>query len=189
MSTLRKSRILTLSAAGVAVIAAITGAAVALAVRADDSAPARAVAVLSPTQGQKAHGEVVFERKPGGVEVVARVEGLAPGTHGFHVHEVGDCSSPDASSAKGHFNPGNQPHGAREASRRHEGDLGNIAADASGKAEAKLVDRQLALDGPESIVGKAVIVHEKADDFTTQPTGDAGGRVACGVVKAEPKAR
>jgi len=189
MSNLRKNRILTLSAAGVAAVAAITGAAFALAARADSGAPERAVAVLAPTQGQKVHGQVVFERKGSGVEVVAEVEGLAPGTHGFHVHEVGDCSAPDASSAKGHLNPTNEPHGARDAAKRHEGDLGNIEADASGKAQAKLVDTKLSLDGAQSIVGKAVIVHEKADDFTTQPTGNAGGRVACGVVKVEAKGR
>lgn len=186
MSNLRRNRILTLCATGGAVLASITGAAVALAVRADSS-PDRAVADLAPTQGQKVHGQVVFERKSGGVEVVAKVEGLTPGTHGFHVHEVGDCSAPDASSAKGHFNPASQPHGARDAAQRHEGDLGNIDADASGKAEAKLTDSKLSLDGAGSIIGKAVIVHEKADDFTTQPTGNAGGRVACGVVKAAPK--
>jgi Cu-Zn family superoxide dismutase len=186
MSNLRRNRILTLSATGAAVLASVAGAAIARAVRADD-APTRAVADLSPTQGQKVHGQVVFERKSGGVEVVAKLEGLTPGTHGFHVHEVGDCSAPDASSAKGHFNPGQQPHGARDAAQRHEGDLGNITADASGKAEAKLVDSKLSFDGAQSIVGKAVIVHEKADDFKTQPTGDAGGRVACGVVKAAPK--
>ena len=187
MSNLRRNRILTLSAAGAAVLASVTGAAIALAVRADGAGPDRAVAELSPTQGQKVHGQVVFERKAGGVEVVAKVEGLTPGTHGFHVHEVGDCSAPDASSAKGHFNPSNGPHGAREAAQRHEGDLGNIDADSAGKAEAKLVDTKLSLDGTQSIVGKAVIVHEKADDFKTQPTGDAGGRVACGIVKAAPK--
>jgi superoxide dismutase, Cu-Zn family len=189
MSNLRRNRILTLCAAGGAVLASMTGAAIALAVRADDTQTERAVADLAPTQGQKVHGQVVFERKGGAVEVIAKLEGLTPGTHGFHVHEVGDCSAPDASSAKGHFNPGNQPHGSREADQRHEGDLGNIDADASGKAQAKLVDRKLTLEGPGSIVGKAVIVHEKADDFKTQPTGDAGGRVACGVVKAAPKTR
>ena len=186
MSNLRRNRILTLCAAGAAVLASVTGAAIALAVRAD-GATERAVADLAPTQGQKVHGTVSFERKSGGVEVVATIEGLTPGTHGFHVHEVGDCSAPDASSAKGHFNPGGHPHGARDAAQRHEGDLGNVTADASGKAEARLVDSKLALDGANSIVGKAVIVHEKADDFKTQPTGDAGGRVACGVVKAAAK--
>ena len=188
MSNLRRNRILTLCAAGAAALTAITGAVVALAVRADDKAIDRAVADLSPTQGQKVHGQVVFERKPGGVEVVATIEGLTPGTHGFHVHEVGDCSAPDATSAKGHFNPSSDPHGARDAAKRHEGDLGNIEADASGKAQAKLMDAKLSFDGAQSIVGKAVIVHEKADDFTTQPTGNAGARVACGVVKAAPKA-
>jgi superoxide dismutase, Cu-Zn family len=105
------------------------------------------------------------------------------------VHEKGDCSAPDAASAGGHFNPTGQPHAAREAPARHLGDLGNVEADASGKVQIKLVDPKLRLDGPESIVGKAIIIHEKADDYTTQPTGNAGGRVACGVVKAEAKGR
>jgi Cu-Zn family superoxide dismutase len=187
MSNLRRNRILTLCAAGAAVLASVTGAAIARAVRADDAVQ-RAVADLAPTQGHNVHGQVVFERKSSGVEVTVKVEGLTPGSHGFHVHEVGDCSAPDATSAKGHFNPGQQPHGARDAAQRHEGDLGNITADASGKAEARLVDSKLSFDGAQSIVGKAVIVHEKADDFKTQPTGDAGSRVACGVVKPAPKA-
>jgi Cu-Zn family superoxide dismutase len=183
MTNLRRNRILTMSAAGVAVLASVTGAAVALAVRADESTSAKAVAELAPTQGQQAKGTVTIERKTSGVEVAVQLEGLKPGMHGFHVHEKGDCSAPDAKSAGEHFNPTGQPHAARDAAARHLGDLGNVEADASGKVQIKLVDTKLRLEGPESIVGKALIVHEKADDYTTQPSGNAGARLACGVVK------
>ena len=113
----------------------------------------------------------------------AELTGLQPGQHGFHIHEFGDCSDvAKAASAGGHFNPTNHQHGAPDASDRHEGDLGNIEADAQGKAHVDITDKVLKLSGNESIIGHAVIVHEKADDLKTQPTGDAGGRLACGVI-------
>jgi Cu-Zn family superoxide dismutase len=149
-----------------------------------DKSPAGAHATLNPTQGSTVKGTVDFKPAKGGVLVTAHIEGLAPGTHGFHVHEKGDCSAADGSSAGGHFNPATKPHGAREAAERHEGDLGNVEANAKGIAEVKFVDAQLKLEGPEGILGRGVIVHEKADDFTTQPTGNAGGRKACGVVES-----
>jgi superoxide dismutase, Cu-Zn family len=152
-----------------------------------DTASTGAHAKLNPTQGSKVKGSVDFAPTEGGILVTARIEGLTPGTHGFHVHEKGDCSAPDGSSAGGHFNPATKPHAAREASDRHAGDLGNVEANAQGVAEMKFVDAHLKLDGPESILGKGVIVHEKADDFKTQPTGNAGGRQACGVVEAKAK--
>jgi Cu-Zn family superoxide dismutase len=145
------------------------------------AAPGRAVAVLHSPDG-KVGGTVTFKPAPGGVSVSARVTGLAPGTHGFHVHEFGDCSSADFTSAGGHFNPMGQPHGAPQADARHAGDLGNIEAGADGVANLEWTDKKLALDGHHSVVGRAVIVHAKADDLKTQPTGDAGGRLACGVV-------
>jgi Cu-Zn family superoxide dismutase len=151
---------------------------------AGDKAPAGAYAELKPTQGSTVKGRVDFKPAQGGVLVTARIEGLTPGTHGFHVHEKGDCSAPDGASAGGHFNPTTKPHAPREAADRHAGDLGNVEANAQGVAEVKFVDAHLKLSGPESIVGKGVIVHEKADDITTQPTGNAGGRKACGVVEA-----
>lgn len=184
MSNLRQNRLLTLAAVALVTLGSLFGAALAYIVYADEMKDARAAAELAPTQGQQAKGTVTFEKKPAGVEVAVQLEGLKPGVHGFHVHEKGDCSAPDAASAGGHFNPAQQPHAAREAPARHAGDLGNVEADASGKVQIKIIDPKLRLDGPESIVGKAVIVHEKADDYTTQPTGNAGGRVACGVVKA-----
>jgi Cu-Zn family superoxide dismutase len=149
------------------------------------TAAAKATVKLEPTAKQTARGEVTFTAEPGGgVKVVGSFSGLVFGEHGFHVHEKGDCSAPDGSSAGGHFNPGAKPHGARDAAARHAGDLGNLKADPYGLARVDFVDEKLSLSGPDSIIGKAVIVHEKADDFTTQPTGNAGGRQACGVIEA-----
>ena len=139
----------------------------------------KAIAVLSPTANSKVTGTVTFTKSRDGVKVVAEVRGLSPGNHGFHIHEFGDCSSPDATSAGSHYNPTNDPHAGHDAAKRHMGDLGNIEADASGTARMVVTDKKIKLS---SIVGKVVIVHEKADDLKTQPTGDAGGRLACGVI-------
>lgn len=141
-----------------------------------------AVAVLHATRGGNVSGTVTFTKVNGGVHVVADVEGLTPGEHGFHIHEFGDCSAPDATSAGGHFNPDGHVHAGPGSAQRHEGDLGNIIANASGKAHYDVVDTQLSFDGRHSIIGRSVIVHEKADDLKTQPTGNAGARVACGVI-------
>jgi superoxide dismutase, Cu-Zn family len=146
------------------------------------STSGRAVAVLHPAPGGKVEGTVWFDPAAGGIKVKARVTGLTPGTHGFHVHEFGDCSAADFTSAGGHFNPMRQPHGAPQASARHVGDLGNIVAGADGVASLDWTDTQLTFDGHHAIIGRAVIVHAKADDLKTQPTGDAGGRLACGVI-------
>jgi Cu-Zn family superoxide dismutase len=143
---------------------------------------ARAVAVLRSADTGKVEGTIWFEPSGSNVAVKARITGLTPGTHGFHVHEFGDCSAADFTSAGGHFNPMTQPHGAPTANMRHVGDLGNIEAGADGTATIDLKDAQLALSGMHGIVGRAVIVHAKADDLKTQPTGDAGGRLACGVI-------
>lgn len=142
-----------------------------------------AIAVLVPVGPAGAHGIVTFTQVEGGIRVVAHVEGLAPGKHGFHIHEFGDCSSADATSAGGHFNPGGMPHGAPTADKRHEGDLGNImTAGKDGTADLDWVDSHLGFEGPTSIIGRGVIVHASEDDLKTQPTGNAGARVACGVI-------
>jgi Cu-Zn family superoxide dismutase len=146
------------------------------------STSGRAVAVLHAASGGKVEGTVWFEPAGNGVKVKARVTGLTPGTHGFHVHEFGDCSAADFTSAGGHFNPMSQPHGAPQAAARHVGDLGNIEAGADGVATLDWTDSQLAFDGHHGVLGRAVIVHAKADDLKTQPTGDAGGRLVCGVI-------
>lgn len=144
--------------------------------------PTKAIAVLHATSGSSVSGTVTFTASGDAVNIVADISGLTPGKHGFHIHEFGDCSSPDGKSAGGHFNPGNHQHGAPDATDRHAGDLGNIEADASGKAHLEMTDKVMKLSGTDSIVGHAVIVHEKADDLKTQPTGDAGGRLGCGVI-------
>lgn len=145
-----------------------------------------AKAVLSPTKGNTVKGQVAFLAVNGGVKIVGDIEGMTPGLHGFHIHEFGDCSAPDGSSAGAHFNPTNHKHGARTDSDRHVGDLGNIEADAQGRVHFEIIDNVISLGGKDTIVGRSVIVHEKADDFKTQPSGDAGARQACGVIVAQP---
>jgi Cu-Zn family superoxide dismutase len=125
---------------------------------------------------------VTFSQIDIGVRVIADVTGLEPGQHGFHIHEFGDCSAADATSAGGHFNPEGIEHGAPTDEYRHVGDLGNLEADEDGTAHYEFVDDRIAFAGSNSIIGRGVIVHARADDLGTQPTGDAGGRVACGVV-------
>src|SRR5437899_2678667 len=107
------------------------------------SVPLKAVAVLHPTQGNNVSGTITFTEVADGVQVHAEVTGLTPGKHGFHVHEFGDCTAPDLSSAGGHFNPTNKPHAAPDATERHVGDMGNVDADASGKAKLDYVDHEI----------------------------------------------
>jgi len=142
----------------------------------------RAVAVLQPTEGNSVRGTVMFTKVEDGILVVADVEGLSPGNHGFHIHEYGDLTAPDGTSAGGHFNPEGMPHGGPDAAERHVGDLGNIVADTDGKAHYERTDTKLAFSGAHSIIGLAVVVHAGEDDLTSQPTGSAGARVACGVI-------
>ncbi|HEY7000784.1 MAG TPA: superoxide dismutase family protein [Candidatus Udaeobacter sp.] len=147
------------------------------------SAPLKAVAVLHPTAGNNVTGTVTFTEVADGVQVRAEISGLTPGNHGFHVHEFGDCSAADASSAGAHFNPMHKPHAGPDAPERHEGDMGNVQADASGKARLEYVDHQISLTNDQrSAIGRSVVVHAKADDLKTQPSGDSGARVACGVI-------
>lgn len=150
--------------------------------KAQATPPTRAVAVINPTEGNKVHGLVTFTKVGDQVKVVAEIEGLTPGQHGFHIHEFGDCSSKDGANAGGHFNPAGMHHGAPTAADRHKGDMGNIEAGPTGKALLSLSDPVMKLDGPDSILGRAVIVHANPDDLKTQPTGNAGGRLACGVI-------
>lgn len=134
---------------------------------------------LGPASGSTVSGTVAVTAVDGGVRLEVKATGLKPGVHGFHVHEVGDCSAPDASSAKGHFNPGGKPHGG------HAGDLADLSADAAGAASLSSVITGLTLDeGPTGIIGRAFVIHADPDDHVTQPSGNSGKRVACGVIKA-----
>ncbi len=147
------------------------------------SAPLKAVAVLRPTGGNKVSGTVTFTEVADGVQVQAEITGLTPGNHGFHVHEFGDCSAADATSAGAHFNPTSKPHAGPDATERHVGDMGNVEADASGKAKLEYVDHQISLTNDQaSVIGRSVVVHAKADDLKSQPAGDSGARIACGVI-------
>jgi len=141
-----------------------------------------AICVIYPTQGNNVTGTVTFTKVEGGVKIVADLHGLTKGKHGFHIHEFGDCSAPDGTSAGGHFNPMGESHGAPMDAMRHEGDMGNIEADDSGNGHLEYVDKTISLEGMTSIIGRSVVVHKNEDDLKTQPTGNAGARIACGVI-------
>jgi Cu-Zn family superoxide dismutase len=142
----------------------------------------KAICVLYPTQGNNVSGTITFLQTDKGVKVVADLTGLSAGKHGFHIHEFGDCSSSDGVSAGGHFNPEGKTHGAPMDMSRHMGDMGNIQADATGKAHLEYTDAKLMMNGPNSIIGRSIIVHKGEDDLKSQPAGNAGPRVACGVI-------
>ena len=130
---------------------------------AKSAASSKGISVLHPTAGNKVSGTVTFTPVTDGVQVHAEIAGLTPGKHGFHVHEFGDCSAADASSAGAHFNPTNQPHAGPDAAARHEGDMGNVEADASGNAKLDYVDHQISLaNDAKSAIGRSVVVHAMA---------------------------
>nr|WP_256202388.1 superoxide dismutase family protein [Stenotrophomonas pictorum] len=146
------------------------------------------MAELQPTQGSSVKGTIHFLLVDGKLRASGDISGLKPDSqHGFHIHEKGDCSAPDGSSAGGHFNPGSSEHGSVDAVAHHGGDMPNISADAQGNAH---------IDGPVAsnvnagkgdafdIIGRGLIVHADADDYQTQPTGNAGARLACAVITA-----
>lgn len=149
-----------------------------------DEAPeiTKAICVLQPTEGNDVTGTVTFTKTSSGISIVADVNGLTPGKHGFHIHQYGDVSALDGTSAGGHFNPDGTQHGGPNATVRHVGDLGNIEADDSGHAHLEMTDQMISLNGAHSIIGRAIIVHAGEDDLTSQPTGAAGSRVAYGVI-------
>lgn len=142
----------------------------------------RAVAVITPTEGNDTTGTVTFTEAEGGTRIVAEVRNLTPGLHGFHVHEFGDCTAPDAASAGGHYNPTDMPHAGPDDEERHVGDFGNITAEEDGIGRYDRVLTGVPLDGEDSIIGRAVVIHRDADDLETQPAGDAGPRIGCGVI-------
>jgi Cu-Zn family superoxide dismutase len=143
----------------------------------------RAVAKMKPTDGSAVSGVVYFESAGDGVMVRATLMGLEPGSvHGFHIHEKGDCSAPDATSAGGHYAPEGNRHGLPPSKDRHAGDMGNIVSDEEGTAKIERTFDTFSLEGGTSVVGRAVIVHAE-EDQGTQPTGEAGARLACGVIE------
>jgi len=144
-----------------------------------------ASAKLSPTQGHDVSGTLTLVAEGDSVRLTGTLQGLSPnGEFGFHIHEKGDCSAPDASSAGAHFNPANMPHGDPQGLMHHAGDMLNAKSDAQGAATVDAVASGVSLDSgqPNDVRGKAIVLHEKADDYATQPSGDSGARIACGVI-------
>ncbi len=147
-----------------------------------------ASAEIRPASGSEVNGSVNF--KPGSdselMQVVVKLSGLkSDSEHGIHIHEFGDCSAADGASAGGHFNPYNVSHGAPDADTHHVGDMGNVMADAQGEVDTTLSFDFLTFSGPANILEKAVIVHSKDDDLKSDPAGNAGDRVGCGVIAAD----
>lgn len=144
----------------------------------------RAQAAISGLGGSKVSGSLMLqEMEDGGVSIEGTISGLTPGLHGFHVHEHGNCSAKDGTSAGGHFNPTEADHGDTDHTVSHMGDLGNVEADAQGVARVHIVKKPATLRaGPSSFLGRAFIVHAQADDLKSQPAGDAGQRLGCGVI-------
>lgn len=138
-----------------------------------------AVAEVHPVGDSGVTGTVYYDVVDGGVEVRAEISGLEPGKHGFHIHQYGDCTAEDGTSAGGHFNPAEHQHSGPEDVMRHMGDMGNITADEDGNADLQYVDAEIMMD---MIIGRGIIVHSGEDDLTTQPTGAAGARLGCGVI-------
>lgn len=143
-----------------------------------------ATATLAPTTGNSVSGSLVFTQQGDAVQVAGEVRGLKPnGVHGFHIHEKGDCSSGDGMGTGGHFNPTGVAHGAHDHGTHHAGDLVSLTADANGVARFNYLSSTIAVGkGAADIIGRGLIVHRDADDFTTQPTGNSGPRVACAVI-------
>jgi Cu-Zn family superoxide dismutase len=148
------------------------------------SAPLTAVAVMEPKSGSNVSGTVTFEEiLEGTVRVTVDLKGVPEGVHGFHVHEFGSCNSEDGSSAGGHFNPIGAPHAGPGDALRHAGDMGNVVAGPDETVKTTLTFTSFTLSpGATSAVDHAIILHASRDDLTTQPTGAAGGRIACGVI-------
>ena len=145
-----------------------------------------ATAKLEPTRGNTATGTVTFSTVGDKVRVEANLSGLKPDAeHGFHVHEKGDCSSGDGMSTGGHFNPLGKSHGPHGAMERHAGDLPSLKADSAGNATLSVMMDVISVSsGPASVIGRGMIVHRDPDDYKTQPTGNAGPRIACAVIRA-----
>lgn len=145
-----------------------------------------AAAQLVARSGSAAVGTAKFAPLPDGrLRIELQARGLTPGQHGIHIHEGNDCSAPDAASAGGHFNPGHRPHGHFAAAERHLGDLPNLVADEKGEVRYVAELAGPLLDGgPHSVLGRALVIHAGADDYKSQPAGNSGARIACGIIRS-----
>jgi len=145
----------------------------------------RATAWVNPTQGYEGGGSAIFINEGDRVDLQVSFQKMEPGVHALHVHENGDCSAPDGTSAGGHWNPSGHEHGKWGEGAFHLGDIGNIVIDENGDGTLTFSSEYwtMGTGADNDVMGKALIVHAGVDDFTTQPTGAAGGRIACGVIK------
>jgi Cu-Zn family superoxide dismutase len=173
----------TITAASAAALAVLVGAAGMAGAKEASAADVAAKAAMNDAEGNSV-GTVAFEQGAQGTVVHARLTNLPPGTHAFHVHETGKCEAPDFTSAGGHFNPGDQAHGFFADDGYHAGDLPNIHIAESGTLEIEFFSEPLKLDDNLfDTDGSAVVIHAGVDDYRTDPAGDAGERVACGVIE------
>ena len=141
-----------------------------------------AKAIVEPVDGSNVKGVVTFIEEKRGVKVVADFTGLTPGEHGLIIHESSACSGAGSADAGRHFNPSRTPHAGPNDSPRHAGDLGNVKAGSNGKAHLERLDFVIRLDGPDSILGKAIVIHKYRDDYISQPTGNTGPGLGCGLI-------
>ncbi|GAB3387258.1 hypothetical protein GCM10027432_22270 [Lysobacter fragariae] len=151
------------------------------------STVASASVLVTPASGSLVSGKLALVPTPTGVRVTGELGSLPIGTHAIHIHEKGDCSAVDATSAGGHFNPRAQPHGKADSGPHHGGDMDNIIASGDGVAHVDVQAFGVTLGGDAStdVIGRAIVVHAVADDYHSQPAGNAGARVACGVIRAK----
>lgn len=151
-----------------------------------ENLPIQATATIEPRSHSTVSGTATFEQIAGKVKVIVEISGATPGQHGLHIHEKGDCSDPAAKSAGDHFNPGNMEHGNPDKPMHHAGDFGNISVGEDGKGKLELETNEISVAaGSIAIVGRAIVVHEKPDDAVTQPSGNSGARIGCGVIIAK----
>jgi len=145
----------------------------------------RAKVQLQSRSKSKVQGEVMMMADGENTVIRYDVLGLKPNSmHGMHIHQIGDCSAPDATSAGDHFNPSGKPHGGPGTTERHVGDLGNLQADAKGRAQGEMRVPGLVMSGAQTFIGRSLVVHANPDDLKSQPSGNSGPRIACGIIGA-----
>lgn len=141
-----------------------------------------AVAVISGPKSDSPKGIALFSKEKDGIRLSLKIQGLSPGEHGFHIHAYGDLRDKAGKYLGGHFNPEKHPHASHKKNKYHAGDLGNVVADANGNVSSSFLIKKINFYGKFSIIGRSVVVHEKKDDLKTQPSGQAGKRIAYGVI-------
>jgi Cu-Zn family superoxide dismutase len=151
--------------------------------RPEPGSPATATATIEARSNSTVTGSATFEQTGNKVKVTVEVSGATPGQHGLHIHEKGDCSDPAAKSAGDHFNPGQMEHGGLDKPMHHAGDFGNLTVGEDGKGRLEIETDAISLaPGPTAVLNRAIVVHEKPDDMTTQPSGNSGARIGCGAI-------